>query len=107
MKNNSGLESKRQKQFIDDKGTKMRIIILVSLLSGMAFADNCYVHERGSESWYDCKDQAHESDNLRRDNDAALRQLQAETAQDATARAQAEQTARDLIILLREERQTK
>ncbi len=69
----------------------MKTLLLVSLLSSIAAADNCYIHERGSESWYNCKDEAaHDekrADELRQD----MRDLRNQEAADSTARMQAEQ----------------
>lgn len=79
------------------------LLLRMSVLS-VAYADNCYVHERGSDSWYDCKEQAGQSESVRKKNDANLRQLQAETAADSAARMQAEQTVRDLKAMIQEEK---
>lgn len=41
----------------------MKILVLLSLLSCCVYAgDNCYVFERGSDSWARCKEQAADSE---------------------------------------------
>lgn len=75
----------------------MKTLLIVILLSSIARADVCYLFERGSSSWQDCKEQAMENqkrwDDLKADRDRTDSQMAASQA----AEIQSEQ----LAILLR------
>lgn len=60
----------------------MKVLIVASLLvlPVFAFADNCYVHERGTDSWLACKEQAATNEAWWVEHRADQRQLQAETS---------------------------
>ena len=56
---------------------RLRLVVAsVVLLSGIANAlDNCYVHERGSDAWLACKEQAGQQDEVRRANNQRLQDM--------------------------------
>lgn len=57
------------------------VVSLLLFLAPAAQADNCYVHERGSDSWLACKEQAGQMEQLRQESNAQMREIQAENAQ--------------------------
>lgn len=70
---------------------KMIGIGLVLLLGSVCYAgDNCYVHERGSESWVACKEQAGEQERVRSGLDARLRDISEDSARALTQDTQTE-----------------
>lgn len=75
------------------------LLLRMSVLQ-IAYADNCYVHERGSDSWYACKEQAGEAEQQKQENKVTMRQLEAENAGASSADNQTEQTNQMLRAIL-------
>lgn len=61
----------------------MKTLGLLLLLSVPALADNCYVLQRGSDSWQDCKEEARQAERTNDRLQANSRQLSAELDADA------------------------
>src|SRR5258708_7636381 len=73
---------------------KKIVLVSISLLSLSTFAlasDNCYVLEKGSDSWLNCKEDAAESQRTRDQLDQNLRDLYAQDAQSSANDSLAEQ----------------
>ncbi len=67
----------------------MKTLILISLLSSIAYADNCYVLDKGSSAWVDCKEEAAHNERERDRIDARYQANDAQAAADSMASAQA------------------
>lgn len=59
---------------------KTLIITISLLIPALAFADNCYVLERGTPDWQDCKDQAQQNQRISDDLKQDMREIQTENA---------------------------
>ncbi len=73
----------------------------------IAYAHNCNLFERGSDSWLACKEDDAEMEKWRERNSANLRQLQAETAAALTADVQTEQITQAIQAAAREQQRQK
>lgn len=62
----------------------MKTILILLALTSIVHADNCYVHERGSESWQACKEQAGQMEEIQRNNNQKLENIITESNQQAT-----------------------
>lgn len=63
----------------------MKPFLLLLLLSAPSFAsDNCYIFERGSDSWLTCKEQAQQNAHWWDQHKSDDRQLEQENAQALT-----------------------
>lgn len=82
----------------------MKRLLIVFLLglgpTKLVYADNCYVHEKGSDSWYDCKDQARQNERLNDQLNQNLRDVGAANAQASANDSLAEQQNQQIRALL-------
>lgn len=82
----------------------MKTFTLLCLLTVPALAsDNCYIHERGSESWFACKEFAAENDAFWREHRADQRELAAENANASAMDTQTEALRIQLEAAMREQ----
>ncbi len=76
--------------------------LLFSLSCDVMGSDNCYIFERGSDSWLNCKDQARDNEKQVDQINANMRELSAEEATAQTADTQTEQYNMALQAAVRE-----
>jgi hypothetical protein len=73
-----------------------KAIVVILVCCGWAFGgDNCYIHERGSESWMACKEQAGQNAAKQAELDSRLQGIMNETNQAVSTKLQMEQVLRE------------